>query len=998
VSADRKADFAARLAGSGDELELLDELASDEAAFSRAEALSDRALAHGLSRSLVDLLKEGSYPARLLALHPDGVWTLHGEPPRFTPGQMRASLEAWALESDISEAIARLRTEVYLGLARRELEAGPLEEIGLALTHLVATCVEGSLDAVDSNLRDEVCVFAMGKLAGDELNYLSDVDLIFVHADHPDDADASRGHRRRTRIHTQLRTVVRHLEGPARWRPVFRVDLRLRPFGTRGPMSMSVTASENYYERHGRDWERQAWLRGRPLAGNLELGETFQARLRPFVYRRTLGPGIFDEVEAVMSRARRDARRGRLGGRSVDLKHDRGGIREIEFFVQALQLMHGGRHPAIRDTSTLGALDRLAAEGLLSDREHRTLNHVYRFLRRLEHRVQLAEGQQRHDLPDSDERIDHLARGLAASEVIDWQRNDGVEAGPLLLATLEEYRGRVCEVTAMFGSDEAPQSSAASLRAWSREVVLDAGAPKSQLVRALEHFGLRDAEEGAAVIAHLDSRRESPLRARGPAREGAISLLFACLDSADPDTALRRLADFAATRPAHFAAWRYLANPAQREVVRRVADLFGASEPLSRGLIGFPNARGIADDGALGMLGSAQQTALPSEEELAQDWAQGAAPELRGEALDRALLRFKSRQLVRIGSYDLGHRADPLEVGACLSRLADLIVAECAADCASPLGRGRPELPPMAISVFALGKYGMEAMDYGSDLDLFFVFDSPESGVHIDAATRLTRRFLGRLQGAHATARLYEVDMRLRPSGGQGLLVSSLGGYEKYHRKGLPIWERLALIRSREVAGMRVGDHAIEPGVVGRRVIERVLPRSVFGPRDEPAELASALRALKTRIETELARETRTHRDAKSGRGACLELELLISALQLQYASAPTGEGKETPTAEGLRSRSILHALSALEAAGALAEGEAEHLADSYRFMRRFLNRLRMLSGRGAAHNPDRFDLNSPRLSALARRMGLASVDTLLDDYRRHSERVRDAFDRHLPA
>jgi glutamate-ammonia-ligase adenylyltransferase len=561
-----------------------------------------------------------------------------------------------------------------------------------------------------------------------------------------------------------------------------------------------------------------------------------------------------------------------------------------------------------------------------------------------------------------------------------------------MLAELERHRAAICDVTAMFGTTDAPESDAASIRAWAKEVVLDAGAPRDQLVAALEHFGLRDPEEGAAVIAHLDSRRESPLRARGPSREGATNLLFACLDSADPDAALRRLADFAATRPAHFAAWRYLADPGQREVVRRVADLFGASDPLSRGLIGFPNARGIADDGALGVLGSAQQTALPTRAELEQAWADSAARELSGEALDRALLRFKSRQLVRIGSYDLGQRADPLEVGQALSSLADIIVAECAAD-TTP---GRSDCPPLSVAVFALGKYGMEAMDYGSDLDLFFVYESERPGVHVDAATRLARRFLGRLQGAHANSRLYEVDMRLRPSGGKGLLVSSFDGYRSYHEPGLPIWERLALIRTRAVAHMVVGESTKDPKRLASKVIDEVLPHSVFGARQDDASLAAALRELKQRIEDELARETRTHRDAKSGRGACLELELLVSALQLQHARPPRDD--ESESAAKLRSRSLLHALSALEENSILAVGEAEHLSRSYRYLRRFLNRLRMLSGRGGAHNPDRFDLNSPRLGALARRMGLASVDTLLDDYRRHTDCVRDAFDRLLPA
>ena len=985
-------------------------------AIRRALGLPTRVWESPLDAKVGALLHEGSYPARMLSLDPE---LLSRPRVRFELAPLRAAIDERSERLGIDEAVASVRNEVYFYLAERELDGSPLEDIGRVLSALVRACVEAAMDAQDPTLREEVVVFAMGKLAGDELNYLSDVDFIFVHRDDPPEIeDATAAHARRTRIHQQLRGVLKILEGPARWRPVFRVDLRLRPFGSRGPLSLSMSATENYYERHGRDWERQVWLRGRPMCGALELGELLARRLVPFVYRRTLGPQIFEEVEAIMRRARREARRGRLDADAIDLKLDRGGIREIEFFVQAFQLMHGGRNAALRTPSTLSGLDRLAEAGLLSDRDHASLAQTYRWLRRVEHRVQLGEGQQTHRVPAEPRARALFARRLSATDEIGpgTPTDDPQELTRRLEAQLERRRAEVCEVTSLFGDDEAPQHPGGERRMWAREVVLDTGASRNALHDALEALGVRDPPEAAAVLAHLDARPDGPWRERGEARAGATRLLLACLDSADPDAALRRLAEFTANRPAHYAAWRYFADENHAEVVRRVADLFGASEPLSRGLIGFPDAKGVEQDGAMAELLATQADALPRAADFARAWAQ-FIPELepseglRGTELDRTLLRFKARQFVRIGSLDLGRRADALEVGGSLSDLADLVVERLAEDLAHEATREFLSDPPegsrsLSMVAFAMGKYGMGAMDYGSDLDLFFVFETSDPSGAIggedaaaatrvgsrgstDFASKIARRFIARLQGSSARERLYEVDMRLRPSGSQGLLVSSRESFMRYHAKPLPIWERLALLRTRAVAHFRVGPDAPEVEGLRRFVLEETVPVSTYEGLD-PSEIIPNLRQLKERIEREIARETRTQKDAKSGRGGSLEWELLVSALQLLHAPRA---GDAYPQ---LRARDPLHALSALHEAGVLGRKETATLDRDYRFLRRLLNRLRMQSGGGTMRSPDRFDINSPRLSALARRMGVASAEALVEAHRRTTDRIRSAFDRHL--
>jgi glutamate-ammonia-ligase adenylyltransferase len=994
-----------------------------QGALLRGLRLSEHEGALPFSPRVCELLHQGGYPARLFGLH-------GSSEPLDRPAQSRddllASLRAQSAEHGASEGLARVRNAEYLRLASREVTGAPLEEVGGSLSLLAECCVEFALENErvspgGAPLSESVAVMGMGKLGGCELNFFSDIDLVFVHADDAVGSDPASQQRDRSRIHDALRRVVKALEGSGVWRPLFRVDLRLRPFGSRGPLSMSASATEAYYERHGRAWERQVWLRARTIAGRRDIGEQLAERLVPFVHRRALGPEVFDEVAEMMARARREGRR-KLSGESIDVKLDPGGIREVEFFVQALQLLHAGRDASLRSANTLGALDRLAAAGLVSDREHGELESAYRWFRRVEHRVQLSEGQQTHSVPGDSEQRGLLAARLSAggSDPDDFP-GDVIGLDQKLSQHRERVRAIAGTLTgAAEGQPELLESE--RRRLWAHSVVEDPGASEANRQRALQELGMRDPTEASALLQHLFGRRQGAFSSGAAARLGANRLLLACLDSADPDAALQRLAQFSAARPAHYSAWRFLAAPGRDETLRQIADLFGASEPLSRGLIGFPNQRGVADDGCITLLRESAITQLPDRDTLRNRWTEGRAyeagekpptrvarsssahpseshPPSRGaEALDMQLLRFKHRELVRIGLFDLGRRPDPLAVGESLSSLADVIVGEVLEDIARDPGSPISAAPPFTLATFALGKFGMGAMDYGSDLDLVFVFEvekgnsAPEAQY---AAQKAARRLLARLQDAKHGTRLYEVDMRLRPSGRQGLLVSSLGGFKSYHDKPLPVWERLALLRLRPIAAAHFGIPAegrerVQP--VGtdliRQVTEVIVPNSVFP--DSPgayAEVSDRVRALKQRIEREIARETRDVHDVKSGVGGCLELELLASALQLRA-------GREHAS---LRRRlTVPQTLEALGAIGKLHDSEVRALAGAYRFLRRLLNRLRMSRGAGAGGGADRLAVNSPRLGPIARRMGLIDQRSLVSTYLVQRDLVRAAFNRHL--
>ena len=372
-----------------------------------------------------------------------------------------------------------------------------------------------------------------------------------------------------------------------------------------------------------------------------------------------------------------------------------------------------------------------------------------------------------------------------------------------------------------------------------------------------------------------------------------------------------------------------------------------------------------------------------------------------------------------MGLHDLGRRPDPLAVGRAISDVADLVLRVLLRDLAAEAGPG----PGFDLAVLALGKHGMQAMDYGSDLDLMFVFE-PVGGTAAHeaqaAATRLAQRLMARLESRALGLRLYEVDMRLRPSGRQGLLVTSLTGFSRYHARRVAVWERLALLRLRPVAEIRVGTPGlvapvpdetaavglapgsrvaaalpVELGPLVARVVDRTLgfrpsdPEDGSDPPERPtaAEIQHETRRLKVRIEQELARENRKKGwyNAKTGEGGCLELELLASALQLIHG----------PTHAAARPLGIVAALEGLCAAGALPRDEAAALCADYRFHRLLLNRLRMSPGR-RGDDPDRFSENSPRLDTLARRMGFPSRTALMQRYLLARARVRAAFDRHL--
>ncbi len=925
-------------------------VASAEEAGGLARCVPDAAA----ERLLAALLAQSPTLAQRLIRAPEQLIHLAADPflAREKPEEaLRAeAAAAVAADADVPRALRRLVAREYLRLGARELGWGAPDEVGRELGALAAACIDAAhahalaetaarhgAPLTDEGRRCRAVVFGMGKLGGAELNFSSDVDLLFAYETDAGRAGALTLHEFFSKV---AERTARALDDVTADGICFRVDLRLRPEGIRGPITNALPALERYYEAFGRPWERQAWIKARAVAGDRDLGDEIAGMLGPFVWARA-GSDPVASVRELLRKIRDELHD------ADDVKLGPGGIREIEFFVQALQLVHGGRAPSLRERGTLRALDKLLFAGLVSEREHRLLGDAYVFLRRVEHRLQLVDLRQTHALPSEPAERALLARRLGFATVGEMD------------ALLGLHRARVREIFATLGrvEDVVPAPVAA---------LLDPAIDRARLTAALATLGFRDVEASADEIELLHRRPRSPLApsAAGAAARAAPILLEEAARSPDPDLALRRLNDLAARRGAGAELWELVAE--HRPLGRLLMSLFGTSDFLAKIFVAHPELV----EPLVTMGRAAPQRSRAQHEARLAERTRGLADE---EARWNALRRYRNEEVLRIGLYDVAGELGADEVSAELSALAEACLAAALATVA-PSVRARTPAPPLAV--LGLGKLGGGELSYSSDLDLVFVFDGGDEA--FEPASRLAQRLIRALDAYLEEGRLYEVDTRLRPSGQRGALVSSLPGFRRYHAHAAALWERQALIKARVVA-------AEEPAL--GRAVERICEEHVWGgPPVEAAAAAPEIARLRARMERELGREAPGRYDVKSGRGGLLDVEFLVQYLQLVH-------GAGDPS---LRARATAPALDALLAAGHLTVEEHGALAAGYRFLRRLENRLRivhdrpitMLAGDGA------------ELEKLARRLGYRAPATgakLLADYRAHADAIRAVYQRHLP-
>ncbi len=856
---------------------------------------------------------------------------------------------------ELRRVLRRFAGRERLRIAARELLAHPGQDVDVTareLSDLADVCCEAALGEAlrwaeerfgaplaASGERCPLVVVGMGKLGGRELNAGSDIDLMLFYETDEGAAGELSLHEHFTRV---AQRFVATLDEPTEDGIVWRVDLRLRPEGTRGPLVNALAAAERYYETWGRTWERAALVRARPVAGDIAFGHRLLDALAPFVWRRAVDPRVVDEMTAMLVRARVEG-----GDAEKDsLKIAPGGIREVEFFTQGLQLVWGGRDARVRATNTLDGLRRLRARGFVTEREETDLSDAYLFLRRVEHRIQFATGLQTHALPEGAEMRARIARSLRYADAA------GLEGA------LDRVRRTVSARYASLGAPPAGDDDALEQLA----AALDARDEAAVALAAGAHFGTWAAGDLPRHLLTLARRPDAPLGTATRDKEPAFvrALLQALADAADPEQAARLLASFFAHLAAPGPYLRALAD--DPHLMRALVSLLGASAFLGESLAGHPDladrvvyARGVP---------TAEVVRAQLEEEIA---ALGPTPDV--DDFVGALRRAKRRVTFEVGMADLAGDMATRDVAHVLTGLADATLQQAVRFAMAERGGGHG-----GLALVGMGKLGGRELGYGSDLDLLFVYEAPGDDDAPERYARIAQRVLRLVGTPHDEGPGYELDTRLRPSGSHGLLVVSLDAFARYQGEQAQDWERQALVKARACAGdPALGDRVT---AVAR---EAAYARSVPDPE--------RLHHVRMRMERELASE-RLDRppvrfDVKVGRGGLVDVEFAAQWLQMRHGADPRVHTTETEVA-----------LAALDACGYLDASVADTLREGWRFLRRLEQRLRIAHGSSATL----LEQGAPGLVTLARRVGMhdglhaPAEALLLERYQAVTRDVRAAY------
>jgi len=817
----------------------------------------------------------------------------------------------------------------------------PLDLITLDLAHLADACVvvavrsarlaieakHGQPTSWDGHVARFV-VLALGKLGGEELNYSSDIDLIFVY----DTEGKTTGPKVVSNAEFFAKVgaeVVRTLSDHTSLGLAYRVDMRLRPEGDQGPLARSLAATLGYYQTSGRTWERQALIKCRAVAGDLDLGADFLAAITPFVYRRYLGSAEIGEIKAMKRRI--EQRTVSAGTAAVEVKTGHGGIRDVEFVVQFLQLLHGGEYPEVRHANTSVALSRLEAVGCLTAEERGIMIDTYRFLRRVEHRLQTMFDRQTHEMPRNLEDQRTLAIRLGYPPTNHWEDRTGPAE-----RFLADYRSKTEKNRAIlnhllhdaFLGEDGPVDPVVDL-------VLDPSPTPEMIEAALGPFPFRDkvtAYHNLMALAREESLFLSQARCRHFLAGIAPRLLAAVGRAPDPDMALTNLEKVSASLGAKAMLWElFNLNP---PTLRLYVELCSTSQLLSETLIGNP---GMIDDLMDSLVVNQSQPTEAIRTELAELCH-------RAEDIAPILSSFRNKEWIRIGTRDILKREPIRDVTRELADVAEAIVVEVARDqfrrrCqrfGPPLRASNGRVATWAI--VALGKLGGRELNYYSDLDLIFLFEEdgttagrpgepPISNVQFfsDVARRVIRT-LGETSGLGF---LYTVDNRLRPFGSAGNSVLPLAAFRQYYGERAEVWERLALTRARVLRCRPRFQRQVAA------TIDQIRTRPV-----DPALLGREVRGMRSKLE-----RSRGPADLKRAPGGLADIEFLVQYLQLRYAHVA-----------GVSQPNIWEAIDALRAAGLLGPEAAHDLRAAYELIRTVENRLRIQRNRAVLDWPTRSD------------------------------------------
>ena len=832
-------------------------------------------------------------------------------------------------EAALKTGLRQLRRREMARIAWRDLAGwADLNETMATLSEFADACVDGALAklhawAVEKNgdprgeqsgKPQRLVVLGLGKLGGQELNFSSDIDLIFAY---PEDGEtqgepALSNHEFFIRLGQSL---INALNDNTAEGFVFRVDMRLRPNGASGPLALSFAAMEYYYQTHGRDWERYAFIKARVIAGDRGAGAELLKTLKPFMYRKYLDYGTIESIRSMKGMIEREmARKGMYG----NIKLGRGGIREIEFLAQTQQLIHGGREPQLQDRRLLSVLPRLVAAGHLNPETGTALAQAYIFLRNVEHRLQMAADQQTQSLPTDETSQMQLAFASGFADLKTFADE------------LERQRDAVHRhFTQLFHTEAEPlegHDPGGLAAVW--QGMLDAEAAK----KILRDSGYTQPEEALNLVNAL---REGPMvsafstGARARMDRVAPLVLKAAAASDNPLTTLQRLVhllEAVGRRTVYFALMSE--NP---QVLTQLVRLGSASPWIAHWIAQHPILLDELLDPSL--------YELPTPDTLQDELRQRLAhiPEEDLELQMEVLREFRHGHVLRVAASDIGPGLAPEQTGAALATVAESVIVAGLELATRDLERrhGAPACPdretPPGFAVIGYGKLGSRELGYGSDLDMIFLYEGCEEGSTHGSRplpneaffARVGQRLIHILTTRTPGGILYEVDMRLRPSGKSGPLVTSLAALSQYQRRHAWTWEHQALVRARPVAG--------SPALA--RDFAKVREEILCLPR-EPAKLKAEVREMREKMAAAQPPHDAGQTDVKHDPGGIVDIEFMVQYWVLRWAHEHPGLTRHTEN---------IHILEALKAEGLLESERARLLTEAYRRYLSVEHRLKLM-------------------------------------------------------
>ena len=827
-----------------------------------------------------------------------------------------------------------------------------LAEATLDLAVHAAVAISADLPA-DARLTRGYFLFGMGKLGAGELNYSSDIDLIALFDERALDDRLKPILQNATPVEFFLRVtrlVVRLMEERTIDGYVFRTDLRLRPDPSSTPLAVSARTAERYYSSTALTWERAAFIKARPVAGDRDAANAFLAKLKPFIWRKQLDFTAVGEIRDIRNQIEEERGGGTVAASGHNVKLGRGGIREIEFLAQVQQLLWGGRLPALRDRGTCPTLLGLVAIGKLSQKAADELIESYRFLRTAEHRLQMIDDQQTQVLPEEKKEFAAFARFMG------YGRASG------FASALTKHLTRVARHYDAFFADRIKLASDKKLR-------FPAKADHTGTLAALAALGYQDPQKASATVRgwtvgdHPAGR--SP-RARALLETIAPALLTALSETSDPDRALARMDGFFGSLRGPVRVLALLeANP---DRLRLIGDVMGSSPALADQVEQNPDRLdSLILNGVL--------TAPPSAEALSADLTAALSEVSSVEETLDVTRRWVGDQVFLIAVGMLAGQIDPIDASTALSDIADCVIRALLPAIQSSFEAVHGRFKGGCFAALALGKLGGRELTLGSDLDLVFLYDAPDKADQSDGPkplalsvyyNRLAQRLISALTVPTAAGDLYEVDMRLRPSGNKGPVAIRFSGFVEYQATEAWTWEHMALTRSRVVASdadFAAKIQATIHATLTRKRDPQALLRDVAEMREQMWETngKTAPLAIKHRV------------------GGLVDIEFIAQYLLLKHAAKATGAiGVDTGTA-----------LRLLGEAGVLTREQARQLGKAHALWRRIQHLLRLI-GSGA---PKPADLSVALKRRLAEAAGRLDFDEAQQDIEACAKATRALYD-----